>query len=260
MTATLVRAGAVLGVAGPSALLAGSLAGGAAAVAIAGRVPVGERLRVLLPRASASYGAPSGAGSRSAVRLAAAVAAGAGVVALLGVVAFIPALLVAVGVHRALPSAAAVAAAADEQRIRADAPLVCDLLAAALTAGAPTIDAVTLVARAVGGASARLFGDVAASLALGAPPAEAWAAVERSPPLRQVARAAVRSASSGAALAGALTALADDLRQAAHAEGQVAARRAGVRLVGPLTLCFLPSFVVLGVVPLVVGLLPDVLG
>jgi tight adherence protein B len=53
--------------------------------------------------------------------------------------------------------------------------------------------------------------------------------------------------------------VADDLRESAHAEGQAAARRAGVRIVGPLTLCFLPAFVLLGVVPAVVGLLPAAL-
>jgi pilus assembly protein TadC len=37
-------------------------------------------------------------------------------------------------------------------------------------------------------------------------------------------------------------------------------QRAGVRVLAPLGLCFLPAFVCLGVVPLVIGIAGDVLG
>jgi pilus assembly protein TadC len=203
---------------------------------------------------------PAATTRRSSARVLGAVGSGAGAVAILGLpIGLVVGVVVAATVYRVAPTAEAAAARAEEQSLRAAAPLACDLLAAALATGAPIADAVRLAAAAVTGPLATLLDEVAASLDLGAPPDEAWAAAERSPPLRQLARTAARSATSGAAMATALTAVADDLREAAHVHGQVAARRAGVRLVGPLTLCFLPAFVALGVVPLVISLLPSVL-
>lgn len=48
---------------------------------------------------------------------------------------------------------------------------------------------------------------------------------------------------------------AEDLRDDVAAASLAAAERLGVRLVLPLGLCVLPAFVVVGVVPVVVGLL-----
>ena len=55
-------------------------------------------------------------------------------------------------------------------------------------------------------------------------------------------------------------ALAVDLRAAARTATDAEVRRAGVRILAPLGLCFLPAFVCLGVVPLVIGLAGNVLG
>ena len=60
-------------------------------------------------------------------------------------------------------------------------------------------------------------------------------------------------------MAGGLTQLADDLRAARLAAGEAARHRAGVLLVLPLGLCFLPAFLVAGVVPVIVAVLGDVL-
>ncbi len=75
-----------------------------------------------------------------------------------------------------------------------------------------------------------------------------------------LARMARRSARSGAGLAAAVTELAE--RKRAEAEDAAAARaeRAGVLVAGPLGLCFLPAFVCLGIVPVVIGLAGRVLG
>ena len=67
-------------------------------------------------------------------------------------------------------------------------------------------------------------------------------------------RALARSA-TGAAPAALLRAVADDADAAARAAAEAAARRAAVTAVLPLGLCFLPAFVLLGIVPLVAGLL-----
>jgi len=64
-----------------------------------------------------------------------------------------------------------------------------------------------------------------------------------------------RASLSGASPAPMLDALAVDQRERQRLAGEAAARRAGVAMVAPLGLCFLPAFVLLGVVPLVAGLL-----
>jgi pilus assembly protein TadC len=58
----------------------------------------------------------------------------------------------------------------------------------------------------------------------------------------------------------ALHALAEDSRSAARAATETAVRRAGVWVLAPLGLCFLPAFVCLGVVPLVLGIAGEVFG
>jgi len=97
---------------------------------------------------------------------------------------------------------------------------------------------------------------VARALALGASPAAAWAPYLDGPAaLRTMAVVMSRASISGASPAAMLDALAVDQRERQRLAGEAAARRAGVAMVAPLGLCFLPAFVLLGVVPLVAGLL-----
>jgi hypothetical protein len=63
-----------------------------------------------------------------------------------------------------------------------------------------------------------------------------------------------RAAEGGAPVAAAVSRLAADARADARARGEQAARRVGVLAVAPLGLCFLPAFVLLGVVPVIAGL------
>ena len=56
-----------------------------------------------------------------------------------------------------------------------------------------------------------------------------------------------------AAMANAMAAHADDLRQASRSRVEARARAVGVRAALPLGVCLLPAFVLLGVVPLVAG-------
>ena len=69
-----------------------------------------------------------------------------------------------------------------------------------------------------------------------------------------------RSARSGASLADAVAELAEAERASAEDAAAAAAERAGVLISGPLGLCFLPAFVCLGIVPVVIGLAGNVLG
>jgi Flp pilus assembly protein TadB len=140
-----------------------------------------------------------------------------------------------------------------------DLPLGEDLLAAALRAGAPVDRAVAAVADALGGPLGERLGRTARSLHLGAGPPEAWAHLADVPGAGRLVAAAVRSSASGGALAGALGRLADDLRGDRRVAAEAAARRAGVLIVLPLGLCFLPAFLLAGLVPVIVAVLGDVL-
>jgi Flp pilus assembly protein TadB len=128
-----------------------------------------------------------------------------------------------------------------------------DLLAACLRSGLPVPIAVRAVARHMPSPAAAELSTIADRLALGADPQAAWE-VPDSSPVYKLARAARRSAHSGASLATVAQSVAADVR--AGALDLVAARgqRAGVLITGPLGLCFLPAFLVLGVVPVVIGL------
>ncbi|SCG59272.1 type II secretion system F family protein [Micromonospora humi] len=151
--------------------------------------------------------------------------------------------------------------AARDRRLRetADLPLAADLLAAALRAGAPVDRSALAVAEALGGPLAERLGRVGRTLSLGGTPAEAWAHLRPVSGAQSLVGAAIRSSNSGAALAGALTRLADDLRTERSTAAEASARRAGVLIVLPLGLCFLPAFILAGLVPVIVAVLGDVL-
>lgn len=252
-----------------TALLAAATA--ALAVAVLGTRPVAAR-RLPAQRAAggAAGGVPGGVadrvpgggpGPRRGLPPPVAVGAAAlGAYAFLGPYAAVLAAAATARLLAALPSRAD----AERDRARAAAvPLFADLVAACVAAGATVDAAVAAAARATPGP---LADDATAALraaSLGIPPHVAWApllAPERPPPVRALARALVRGADSGAAPAAMLRAVADDARDAARTAGEVAARRAGVVAVLPLGLCFLPAFVLLGIVPLVASLLGGVLG
>lgn len=71
-------------------------------------------------------------------------------------------------------------------------------------------------------------------------------------------RLARRSATSGSALAQGTSDLAEQVRHEVAQAANAAAGRASVLIAGPLGLCFLPAFVCVGVVPVVIGLASDV--
>jgi pilus assembly protein TadC len=194
------------------------------------------------------------------LRLVIAIAAGLAVAVLLG--GWSGPVLGAVagfGADRLLRRMEPAAARADRLRAVADLPLAADLLGAALRAGAPVDRAASAVADALGGPLGERLERTARSLRLGGAPAEAWAYVADVAGAERLVSAAVRSSASGGALAGALGRLADDLRADRSVAGEAAARRAGVLIVLPLGLCFLPAFVLTGLVPVVVAVLGDVL-
>lgn len=194
------------------------------------------------------------------LRLAGGGLAGVAVTAIIGGWAGIVAgCLAAVGVERALRRLEPAAVRARRRHEAADLPLAADLLAAVLRCGAPLDRAATTVADTLGGPLGERLARVGRAMRLGAPPDEAWAHLAPVAGAERLIRAAVRSHDSGAALAGALTRVADDLRVDRAVAAEAAARRAGVLVVLPLGLCFLPAFVLAGLVPVIVAVLGDVL-
>ena len=134
------------------------------------------------------------------------------------------------------------------------APSCSDLLAACLSAGASPAAAARAVADALGDPIAVPLRRLISAHDLGADPLTAWSGLATEPIMRPIARAAVRSAETGAPLAQLLGALADDQRDEGRARAEAAARSAGVRSVAPLAACFLPAFLLVGVVPIVASL------
>lgn len=134
-----------------------------------------------------------------------------------------------------------------------------ELLAVCLAAGLPVPPAVAAAARAVRGAAGEQLRRVAGLLALGADPVQAWAAAEEIPGLVGFARAAGRSAVTGAALAQVARSESARLRAELADSAQARAQRAAVQITAPLGVCFLPAFIVLGVAPVVIGLASEAL-
>jgi Flp pilus assembly protein TadB len=213
------------------------------------------------PSTASSVGAAAGQTRRSGTaRLVVAAAAGLAVAGLIGRWWGVPVgVCTGLGVERLLRHREGGAAREARLRAVADLPLCADLLAAALRAGAPVDRAVSAVADALGGPLGDRLHRAGRSLRLGAGPAEAWGHLSDVAGADRLVAAALRSSASGAALAGALTRLADDLRADRTVAAEAAARRAGVLIVLPLGLCFLPAFVLAGLVPVVVAVLGDVL-
>lgn len=153
-------------------------------------------------------------------------------------------------------------AGAERQRARelaADLPLALNLVAACLEAGSPLGSAVEVVGAALGGPLGRELVGVAVSLRLGSSAEQAWSRLSAEPVVRPVAKAVVRVSDSGAALAPLMSRLAEEQRDRTRLAADAAARRAGVLVVAPLGLCFLPAFLLLGVAPVIIGLVSVVL-
>ncbi|HKE99022.1 MAG TPA: type II secretion system F family protein [Actinomycetes bacterium] len=215
----------------------------AARIVGSGREPVGRarRRRPWPTRRAAAAGLAVTAGAGTAGQVLAGPRFGI-VLALAGAAA---ALLPLVRRRRAEAAGAAA-------RVRA-APAVVDLLAACLAAGLNGHRALLHVAGRVPAALAEDFRPVAADLHLGrAPGATLRALAERRglEELRAAAGALEAAERWGTPPAEALAARAEALRTRLRLEAEAAAGRAAVRLTFPLILCFLPSFVLVTVVPM----------
>ncbi|QGU03007.1 hypothetical protein CKALI_10785 [Corynebacterium kalinowskii] len=98
------------------------------------------------------------------------------------------------------------------------------------------------------------WSSVAAMLTLGSPAATAWSPMVGLPHLEELARVAKFSQYTGSSLVRSCEDIATDLRARSAEEATAAAERAGVFIALPLALCFLPAFLVLGLLPIVINL------
>ncbi|WP_160300058.1 type II secretion system F family protein [Demequina oxidasica] len=125
------------------------------------------------------------------------------------------------------------------------------LVAAAIAAGLDVLGALSAVGEAMGGPSGRELGAVARDVAAGVPWEGAWSAAgARWAPLEGALRPCwVAGAAPGASLEATSRALAGTARR----EGEKAMAELGVALALPLTLCLLPAFTLVGILPMVIA-------
>lgn len=130
-----------------------------------------------------------------------------------------------------------------------------DLYAACLRAGLTPAAATTALAEAGHDPATRgAWRSVSALLAIGVPAGRAWAEVADLPGLGELAGLARMSGRSGSAMSEACERISEGLRADAADQATARAERAGVLIALPLTVCFLPAFLVLGLAPVVIGL------
>jgi len=170
-----------------------------------------------------------------------------------GVVGAIAGLAGAAVTWRVLGRAESPASRRRREELERDLPTAVHLLGACLGAGAATATSLDTVADALPGAVADELMLVRHRLALGVDPVLVWRDLAEHPQLRPLGRSLLRAHRSGASVRGAVDRLATELAAQSRARTDVLARTVEVRAAAPLGVCFLPAFLLLGVVPLVVG-------
>lgn len=126
-----------------------------------------------------------------------------------------------------------------------------DVFAACLTSGLSPHQAAHCLGR-----HGRLsqWGTVAALLDMGVAPDTAWGEFTQVPGLEELVALARNSHRSGAGFARSCADLAGTLRERGQHQAAAAAARAGVLIALPLTFCFLPAFLLIGLLPILVEL------
>ncbi|MER6123874.1 type II secretion system F family protein [Streptomyces sp. NPDC001795] len=139
-------------------------------------------------------------------------------------------------------------------------PLAADLLAACIAAGATPVSAAQAVGEALEGPVGERLARGAAEVRLGGEPADAWRRLAALPGAAALARLLERAGESGVPAAAPVGRLARDARAEWGRAATARARRAGVMVTAPVGLCFLPAFIAVGVLPVVIGLAGGLLG
>lgn len=170
----------------------------------------------------------------------------------------VAAVVVAVGAHLLLARAEPPAARREREEVDRTLPHLIALLASTLRAGAEPVAGLAHVCAALPGPAADRLAPVVERARWGASGAEAWSAVASDEALAPLARAMVRSQTSGASVVQVVERLAEELERESLARAEDVARRVGVSAAVPLGACLLPAFLLLGVVPTVASLYASV--
>jgi pilus assembly protein TadC len=146
------------------------------------------------------------------------------------------------------------------EQLISETPQALELMATGLAAGMP----IRLAGRIVADAFDSPVGDelrrVQALVELGVSDAAAWRTLHDHPQLGPAAQDLSRAVESGTMMVDALRRHAAAAREARRTRLVIRARSVGVRSVLPLMMCFIPSFLLLGVVPTVVSSVVAALG
>jgi hypothetical protein len=145
----------------------------------------------------------------------------------------------------------------DGSEAATDPVAVVELLAVAVESGASVPGALEVVGRVLGGRTGAHLARAGSALLLGAAWETAWA---HAPALAAGLDGLAAAWRTGAAPGPPLRTAAAELRRRRDRAAREAAGRLGVRLVLPLGLCFLPAFVLIGLVPVLVSLGRSLLG
>ncbi|MFE1175163.1 type II secretion system F family protein [Streptomyces sp. NPDC058773] len=189
--------------------------------------------------------------------------AAAGLVIILvgGMTGVLAGLAVGYGVyHRLVRQRGKEAVRSAAAEVRAELAPAGDLLAACLAAGAGPRQAAEAVGRSLDGPVAERLRQVAAELRLGGEPAVVWPRLGALPGAEGLARCMERAGISGVPAVESASRIAAELRADQARVATAQARRAGVLVTLPLSACFLPAFLTLGVAPVLIGLASGLLG
>jgi len=145
------------------------------------------------------------------------------------------------------------------RQLAAALPLVLNFLASVVDSGAPLRWAAESVSSVVDDLSARRLQQVLAHCEVGFSDAEAWQSLSDDPVWGEFARELSRCVESGSASAEILRAASKRAQKAQAAEAITKARSVGVASTLPLVSCFLPAFLLVGVVPIIGGLIGNYL-
>ncbi|QKV94073.1 type II secretion system F family protein [Streptomyces sp. NA02950] len=151
-----------------------------------------------------------------------------------------------------------------DRRIEAAAarqiPLAADLLTACLAAGAGPRRAAEAVGASLGGPVGERLARTAAELRLGGEPADVWGRMGALSGARGLARALERAGTTGAPAVEPVSRVAAECRAQQTREAVKRADRTAVRATAPLTVCFLPAYLLVGLAPVMVGLAGGLMG
>ena len=149
---------------------------------------------------------------------------------------------------------------AADQAVRVQTPSVLDSLVACLEAGLPLRRATAVVAGLSPPEVGDQLGRVVNGVEVGLSDADAWLGLKDHAVLGPIARDIARSADWGTTIATLLAGYSRQLRLDIESEAKARARAVGVRTVLPLSLCYLPAFILLGLVPMVAAGMLSLLG